>query len=136
MRGRVKSLHVKTIDEYIAAFPEPMQRVLSQIRETIHATAPPGVREAIRYSMPTFIFYGNLVHFAAFKHHIGFYPAPVGVEEFREELSGYRTGKGSVQFPLDEPMPLDLIARIVQYRVEQNRRNPTGNPPWYKPGIT
>src|SRR5476649_2142452 len=80
----------------------------------------PNAEEAISYAIPTFKLNGNLVHFAAFKNHIGFYPTPMGVEEFRAELSAYKEGKGSVQFPLDKPMPLDLITRMVQFRVAKN----------------
>ena len=89
------------------------------MRRTIHEAAPEA-QEKISYQMPTFYLNGNLVHFAAFTHHIGFYPAPQGIEEFEEELSHYKGGKGSVQFPLDQPLPLDLVARIVRFRVSQN----------------
>lgn len=108
-----------TIDEYIAGFPEDIQKILELVRATIKKAAP-GADEAIKYAIPTFILNGNLVHFAAFKNHIGFYPAPTGMETFKKELSIYKTGKGSVQFPLDRPMPLDLITKIVQFRVAQN----------------
>jgi len=107
------------IDEYIGAFPKQVQEVLEQVRATIKRAAPTA-GEAISYAIPTFKLNGNLVHFAAFKNHIGFYPTPMGVEEFREELSAYKEGKGSVQFPLNKPMPLDLITRMVQFRVEKN----------------
>lgn len=107
-----------TIEEYIAAFPEAVQTVLEQVRAAIKAAAP-DAKEAIKYGIPTFTLNGNLVHFAAFKNHIGFYPAPTGMEAFKAELSVYQTGKGSVQFPLDKPVPLDLIARIVKFRVKQ-----------------
>lgn len=108
----------KTIDEYIAGFPKKTQLILEQIRATIKETAPKA-GEKISYGIPTFTWQGtNLVHFAAFKNHVGFYPAPVGMEAFKEEISAYKTGKGSVQFPLNEPMPLDLIARIVKYRMK------------------
>lgn len=107
------------IDTYIAGFPDEVQAILEQIRATIKKAAPEA-EEAISYGIPTFKLHKtNLVHFAAFKHHIGFYPTPTGGEAFKEELSGYKTGKGSVQFPLDQPMPLDLITRIVQFRIEQ-----------------
>ncbi len=109
-----------TIDAYIAAFPEDVQAILQQIRQLIHDTAPEAT-EAISYGMPTFKLHGNLVHFAAFKNHIGFYPVPSGMAAFQEELSAYKQGKGSVQFPLDRPMPYDLIRRIVQFRVAENR---------------
>ncbi|MDJ1472165.1 DUF1801 domain-containing protein [Cytophagaceae bacterium DM2B3-1] len=106
-----------TIDEYIAGFPDNIQQILNQIRATIKAAAPEA-QEAIKYAMPTFVLNGNLVHFAAFKNHIGFYPAPVGIEAFKEQLSGYKGAKGSVQFPLDKPMPLKLITDIVKFRVK------------------
>jgi uncharacterized protein YdhG (YjbR/CyaY superfamily) len=108
-----------TIDEYISGFPEEVQMVLQAIRQTIQKAAPEAT-ETINYGMPTFILNGNLVHFAAFKKHIGFYPVPTGIEAFKEELSVYKGGKGSVQFPLDKPMPFDLISRIVAFRVEEN----------------
>jgi uncharacterized protein YdhG (YjbR/CyaY superfamily) len=109
-----------TIDEYIAGFPPDVQERLRQMRAVIHAAAPEAT-EAISYQMPTFRLNGNLVHFAAFKNHIGFYPAPQGIEAFQEELSKYKGAKGSVQFPLDQPIPFELVTRIVQYRAEQNR---------------
>ncbi len=109
----------KTIDEYIAGFPHEIQEILQEIRKTIK-TAAPQAEEAIKYQMPTFTLKGNLVHFAAFKKHIGFYPAPTGTEKFRKELSVYEGGKGSVRFPLDKPIPLALISRIVKFRVEEN----------------
>lgn len=102
------------IDEYIAAFPEAVQEILEQVRATIKKAAP-HAKEAIKYAMPTFTAHGNLVHFAAFKNHIGFYPAPTGIESFEKELSRYKTGRGSVQFPLDKPMPAGLITRIVKF---------------------
>ncbi|CUS04339.2 conserved protein of unknown function [Candidatus Promineifilum breve] len=109
-----------TIDAYIANYPEDVQAILQQIRRTIHAAAPEAT-EAISYQIPTFKLHGNLVHFAAFKNHIGFYPAPTGVAEFESELAVYKQGKGSVQFPLDQPMPLALITRIVEFRVGEAR---------------
>lgn len=112
----------RTIDEYIAAFPPEVQDKLEQMRATIRAAAPDAV-EKISYQMPTFALKGNLVHFAAYKHHIGFYPAPTGIEEFRAELSNYKGSKGAVQFPIDEPLPLDLVRRIVEFRVADNLRN-------------
>jgi uncharacterized protein YdhG (YjbR/CyaY superfamily) len=109
----------KSIDEYIAGFPAYVQSILEEIRMTIRKAAP-GAQETIKYRMPTFTLEGNLVHFAAFKGHIGLYPAPTGVEEFKDELSRYEGGKGSVRFPLDEPIPFDLIGRIVMFRVKEN----------------
>ncbi len=111
----------QTIDEYIAGFPDAVQQILQQIRQTIRQAAP-DAQEAISYQMPTFKLHGNLVHFAAFKKHIGFYPVPTGIEAFKDELAGYVGGKGSVQFPLDQPMPYDLISRIVQFRVMENMK--------------
>ena len=108
-----------TIDEYISGFPAGIQVLLEQIRTTIREAAP-DAEEAMKYAMPTFVLNGNLVHFAAFRSHIGFYPVPSGIEAFKKELSVYKGGKGSVQFPLDQPMPLDLIARIVKFRVDEN----------------
>ncbi len=109
----------QTIDEYIAGFPTDVQEVLQKIRMTIHEAAPQAT-EKISYQMPTFYLKGNLVHFAAFKEHIGFYPVPTGIEKFKKELSVYKQGKGSVQFPLDQPMPYDLITKIVKFRVKEN----------------
>lgn len=110
----------QTIDAYIAAFPADVQAILQQIRATIHE-AVPDATEAISYQMPTFKLNGNLVHFAAFKNHIGFYPVPSGIEAFKDELAAYPQGKGSVQFPLDRPIPYDLIRRIALFRAEENR---------------
>ena len=108
-----------TVDAYIATFPAEVQTLLQQVRKTIQQAAPDAT-EAIKYAMPTFVLNGNLVHFAAFKQHIGFYPAPTGIKAFEKELSPYKQGKGSIQFPLDQPLPLDLITKIVRYRVKQN----------------
>lgn len=110
----------KNVDDYLSSFPEEMQILLQEIRKTIREAAPEA-EETIKYAMPTYVLNGNLVHFAAYKNHIGFYPVPSGIEAFKEELSAYKGGKGSVQFPIGEPMPLDLIARIVKFRVEENR---------------
>jgi uncharacterized protein YdhG (YjbR/CyaY superfamily) len=109
----------KTIDEYIAGFPGDVQEILQQIRQTIREAAP-DAQEKISYQMPTFTLNGNLIHFAAFKNHIGLYPTPTGIEEFEKELSVYERGKGSVRFPLDKPIPFDLISRIVKFRVKEN----------------
>ena len=108
-----------SVDEYMATFPEAIQTILQEIRATIQAAAP-DAEEKISYQMPTFDLKGNLVHFAAFKKHIGFYPTPSGTEAFKEEIAQYQRAKGSIQFPLDEPMPLDLITRIVKMRVAEN----------------
>ncbi|SRR5437899_7325648 len=110
------------IDAYIAEFPPETQKVLQEIRELIRANAP-GATETISYAMPTFDLNGrHLVHFAGYARHIGFYPIPTGMEAFKDELSHYKTGKGSVQFPLAQPLPLDLIRRIVAFRVAENVR--------------
>jgi uncharacterized protein YdhG (YjbR/CyaY superfamily) len=109
-----------SIDEYIATFPKDIQKILQEVRAAIKAAAPEA-EEKISYQMPTFTLNGsNLVHFAAFKKHIGFYPTPSGIEAFQKELSVYKGAKGSVQFPIDEPMPLKLISRIVNFRVVEN----------------
>jgi uncharacterized protein YdhG (YjbR/CyaY superfamily) len=109
----------KDIDEYIAGFPDDVQEILRKIRRTIRKAAP-DAEETIKYRMPTFTLKGNLVHFAAFKEHIGFYPVPTGIEAFKKELSIYEGGKGSVQFPLDKPIPYSLISKIVKFRVKEN----------------
>jgi uncharacterized protein YdhG (YjbR/CyaY superfamily) len=109
----------KTIDDYIAGFPAEIQEILKTLRATIRKAAP-DAEETISYQMPTFTLKGNLVHFAAFKNHIGFYPVPSGIEAFRDELSGYHQGRGSVQFPIDKPLPLSLITQIVKFRVQEN----------------
>lgn len=107
------------IDEYIAGFPKEVQTILEQVRATIRKTAP-DAEEAMSYGIPTFrLQKTNMVHFAGFKNHVGFYATPSGHEAFQEELSVFKQGKGSAQFPLDKPMPLDLIARIVQFRIGQ-----------------
>ena len=110
----------QTIDAYIAGYPEEVQAILQLIRRTIHETAPEAT-EAISYRMPTFKLHGNLVRFGAFKSHIGFYPVPSGMEAFKDELAAYKQGKGSVQFPLNKPMPLDLIRRMVEFRVQESK---------------
>ena len=109
-----------TIDEYIATFSPEIQSILRNIREIVRELAPEAT-EKISYQMPTFYLNGNLVHFAAFKKHIGFYPTPSGIEAFQEELSKYKGAKGSVQFPLNQPIPYDLIRKMVIYRLEENR---------------
>ncbi len=108
----------RTIDEYIETFPKDVQSILEKMRQTIRKVAPESV-EAISYQMPTFKLNGkNLVYFAAFKNHIGFYPIPSGIEAFKKELSPFKQGKGSVQFPLDKPIPFDLVKKIVKFRVK------------------
>ncbi len=108
-----------TIDEYIAGFPQDVQKNLQELRAVIRAAAPQA-QEKISYQMPAFYFHGNLVYFAAYKGHIGFYPTASGIEYFKEELSGYEISKGTVRFPLDSPLPMDLIRRIVAFRMQEN----------------
>lgn len=120
----VESLFMNTakpanIDGYIASFPKATQEILQQVRATIQKAAPEAV-EKISYAMPTFYLQGNLVHFAAYEHHIGFYATPSAGTNFTKELSKYKQGKGSIQFPIDEPMPLSLITKIVKFRVKEN----------------
>ena len=112
------------IDTYISDFPEEVQMLLEQIRAAIRQAAPEA-KETINYAIPTYTLNGNLVHFAAFKKHIGFYPGPTGIETFKNELSAYKGAKGSVQFPLDKPLPLDLITSIVKFRVKENMEKPS-----------
>lgn len=109
----------KTVDEYIKTFPSEIQIILEKIRKTIRRAAPDAV-EIISYQMPTFKLNGNLVHFAAFKNHIGFYPIPSGIEAFKQELSPFVAGRGTLRFPLDKPIPYDLIEKVVTFRVKQN----------------
>lgn len=109
----------RSIDEYIAAFPPATQKVLEELRALISAAAPDAA-ETISYAIPTFELNGHLVHFAGYERHIGFYPTGSGVEAFKEELKPYKSGKGSVQFPLGRPLPTGLIRRIVEFRVEEN----------------
>ncbi|HEX9093685.1 MAG TPA: DUF1801 domain-containing protein [Coriobacteriia bacterium] len=108
-----------SVDEYIAGIPPETQRVLEELRALIHESAP-GATETISYAIPTFDLNGHLVHFAGYEKHVGFYPTGRGVEAFKEELEPYKSGKGSVQFPLGRPLPTDLIRRVVAYRVAQN----------------
>ena len=114
----------QTIDEYISGFPAEVQEVLQKIRMTIRKAAPKA-EESMSYKMPTFNLNGHyLVYFAAYKNHIGFYPAPIGVPEFQEALSRYQAGKGTLQFPLDQPIPYPIITKIVKYRVKENLARP------------
>ena len=108
-----------TIDAYIALFSADIQKILKEMRAVIKAAAPEA-EEKISYQMPTFAQKGNLVHFAAHKNHIGFYPNPSGIEKFRTELAEYETSKGAIQFPYEKPIPYDLIRRIVVFRVWEN----------------
>jgi uncharacterized protein YdhG (YjbR/CyaY superfamily) len=115
----------KTMDEYIAACPKDVQDILKKVRATIRKAAPEA-DETIDYQMPTFKLKGkNLVHFAAHKKHIGFYPTPSGIEKFKAEISVYEWAKGSVQFPLNKPIPYDLISRITEFRVKENLERTT-----------
>lgn len=112
----------KTIDEYIKMFPKEVQDILAKIKQIIKETAPEAT-ETISYQMPTFKLKGkNLVHFAAFKSHIGFYPTPSGTEKFKKEISTFKSGKGSIQFPIGREIPFDLIQKIVKFRVKENER--------------
>jgi uncharacterized protein YdhG (YjbR/CyaY superfamily) len=108
-----------SIDTYITQFPPEVQTLLTQMRQTIQKAAP-NATEAMSYQIPTFKLNGNLVHFAGFKKHIGFYPGAAGMVAFQDELAGYKSAKGSVQFPLDKAMPLALVSKIVKFRVNQN----------------
>ena len=110
----------KTIDEYIKAFPDDVQRILEKMRKTIRDAAPEAA-EAISYQIPTFKLNGALVYFAAFKNHIGFYPTSSGIKQFKKELSRYQGGKGSVQFPIEKPIPYDLVKKIVIFRMKENQ---------------
>jgi uncharacterized protein YdhG (YjbR/CyaY superfamily) len=112
----------KTIDEYIATFPENVQSILEELRQAIRESAPEA-EEAISYQMPAFKLNGILVWFAAFKNHVGFYPKTSAIEAFKEELSGYVVSKGTVRFPVNKPVPLDLVKKIVRYRVKENLGN-------------
>lgn len=108
-----------TIDEFISQFPAKQQKLMQQLRKTILKAAP-NAGETISYGIPTFTLHGNLVHFSAYEHHIGFYPGAAGIANFMDEIAKYKFAKGSVQFPIDEPMPLDLIKRITKFRIQQN----------------
>ena len=119
MGTATKGTQAKNIDEYIAGFPNEVQEKLEKLRMTIRKAAPEA-EETINYGIPTFSLNGNLVHFAAFKKHIGFYPAPSGIEAFKKELSVYEGAKGSVQFPIEKSLPLNLVSKIVKFRVKEN----------------
>lgn len=111
----------RTIDEYIIKFPPNVQNILQKIRQLIKDLVPKA-KETISYQIPTFKLNGNLVHFAAYKNHIGFYPTPSAIKEFKKELSIYRLGKGTIQFPINQPIPYDLIKKIVKFRINENLR--------------
>ncbi|EKR75146.1 iron chaperone [Leptospira noguchii] len=114
-----KKLNFKNINEYINLFPEDVQDKLRKLRSTIRKAAP-NAEEKISYQMPAFALNGNLVYFAAYKKHIGFYPTSSGIKKFQTELTKYKTTKGAIQFPMDQPLPLKLIAKIVKYRIKEN----------------
>jgi uncharacterized protein YdhG (YjbR/CyaY superfamily) len=116
----------QNIDEYIAGFPNDVQAILAKIRRTIRKAAP-DAKETIKYQMPTFTLKGNLVSFAAYKRHIGLYPAPTGTQKFNKALSVYRAAKASVRFPLDQPIPFDLISQLVKFRVKDNLKRAETN---------
>jgi len=115
---------IENVESYIATFPKETQKLLEQIRQTIRSVAPTAT-EKIGYGIPTFVLNGNLVHYAGYKNHIGFYPGAAGIEKFQEELSVYKGAKGSVQFPLDQPLPLKLVSEITKFRVVQNEQKLT-----------
>jgi uncharacterized protein YdhG (YjbR/CyaY superfamily) len=112
---------IRTIDDYLAGLPDGPKQILSQLREAVRAAAP-GAAEKISYQMPAYDLDGILVYFAAFKKHVGFYPTSSGISAFERELAPYAVSKGTVRFPFDKPLPLKLIARIVKYRVAENRK--------------
>ncbi|WP_238882849.1 DUF1801 domain-containing protein [Clostridium sp. YIM B02551] len=114
-----KDVSIDPISEYILKFPAEIQDILNALRKVIREAAPEA-DEKISYQMPTFVFHGNLVHFAAYKNHIGFYPTPSAISAFKAELSEYKGAKGSVQFPIEKPLPYELISRIVKFRVDEN----------------
>jgi uncharacterized protein YdhG (YjbR/CyaY superfamily) len=116
----IKKIVQKTIDTYIQNFPTEIQLVLQELRQVIREAAPQAT-EKISYQMPTFYLNGNLVHFTAYKNHIGFYPTPSAMEKFQVELLAYETSKGAVRFPLDQPLPYDLIRRMTVFRVEEQQ---------------
>ena len=111
---------IMDMDSYIAACPVEIQKTLQELRKTIQISAPDAT-EKMSYAMPTFYLNGNLVHFAAYKNHIGFYPAPSGIEAFKKDLAKYKTSKGAIQFPIEEKLPFDLIEEIVKFRVKENK---------------
>jgi len=114
-----KTAKINDIDKYIAGFPKDTQKLLEQLRATIMKAAPKA-EEVISYQMPAYKYHGMLVYFAAYENHIGFYPTPSGIEYFKKELSVFKNAKGSVQFPLDKPLPIQLITKIVAFRVKEN----------------
>jgi uncharacterized protein YdhG (YjbR/CyaY superfamily) len=121
-----KKIATKTIDEHIAQFPESTREILQKVRETIREVAPYAT-ESIAYGIPTFRLNGNLVHFAGYARHVGFYPGSEAIEVFREEIKGYKTSRGTIQFPLNKPIPYELIKKITLYRVLKNQKSPEKN---------
>jgi uncharacterized protein YdhG (YjbR/CyaY superfamily) len=116
-----KKTTYESIDEYILQFPSEVQEILEKLRRVIKESAP-DAKEKISYQMPAFVLNGNLVYFAAYKKHIGFYPTPSGINAFKNELSEYKGGKGTVQFPIEKPLPYELISRIVKFRAAENKK--------------
>lgn len=112
-------LSVITIDDYIKGYPKDVQKLLNLMRKTIQKAAPKA-EEAIKYGIPTFVLEGNLVHFGGAKNHIGFYPGSSPINIFKKQLKGYKTSKGTIQFPLDQPLPLDLVTEITKFRIKEN----------------
>lgn len=111
---------MQEIDDYISQFPPEVQLKLGQIRNKVKELAPDAI-EIIKYAIPSFTLGKNLVHYAGYKNHIGFYPAPSGILKFSEELAGYKQSKGAVQFPLSEPLPMDIIEKVLLFRIEENK---------------
>jgi len=122
---KASQLQPSGIDDYVSGSPEAVRGVLESVRVTIRKAAPEAT-ETIKYGVPTFVLGENLVHFAAFKNHIGFFPTPTAIAAFRDQLSAYKSAKGSVQFPLASPMPLKLIEQMVRFRVKEVRRKGSG----------
>lgn len=123
---KAENIKFKNIDEYIETFPKNIQIILNEIRKVIMLAAP-NAEEKISYNMPTFFLNGNLVHFAGYKNHVGFYPTPSGIVNFAEELKLYKTSKGAIQFPIDKPLPVKTITKIVKFRVKENSSKPNKN---------
>ena len=116
---KANTLVAKNVDDYIAGFPRSTQKLLKELRATIRKAAPQA-DEVISYQMPAYNFYGRLVYFAAYEKHIGFYPMPSAIEQFKGQLADYITSKGTVQFPLDRPLPVPLITKMTAFRVKEN----------------
>ena len=116
---KASSVAINNVDDYIAGFPKETQKLILQLRATIRKAAP-GAEEGISYLMPAYKYHGVLVYFAAYQNHIGFYPGAGGIENFKKEIAVYKSAKGSVQFPLDKPLPLQLVTKIVTFRIKQN----------------